>query len=162
MRRIRPELLKGFGVLGLFLALIVATGILLPFPISQSEYMFLDLDIVRENPNLFYEQKISSKATVVTILYSDPYFILTTTENVDLQIHETVITPIGITEGDSIYFRGIFRNQTVSVHEFYVLDSNSSIIRSIPGIILFCVMFFSIFTVDLKHLAIVQRRNRDA
>ena len=162
MPRVRPELIKGFGVLGMFLALIVTTSILLPFPISQSEYTFVDLDRVKENPNTFHERNISSIATVESVFYLRPNSIVTTIEDVFLLIRHEVYAPPGLTQGDRIFFRGTFRNNSVSVHEFYELDYSSSIIRSIPGIILFIVMFFFVFSVDFKRLAFVPRRRRNA
>ena len=65
-------------------------------------------------------------------------------------------------EDDRVMFRGIswiYSNNSVLVHEFYTLDYNSSLIRSIPGILLFLVMFFTVFTIDLNRLAFVTRRD---
>ena len=165
MPRVRPELIKGLGALGMFLALIVVTSVLLPFPITQSNYTFVDLSRVEQNPLPFNERNISSRATVVSILVMGGQSFVFTIENVPLQID--TFEAITLTHGDRIFFRGTLHthNQssiTVIVHEFYVLDYNSSIIRSIPGIILFIVMFFLVFTIDFKHLAFLPRRSRDA
>ena len=165
MPRARPELIKGLGALGMFLALIVATGILLPFPITQSNYTFADLTRVEQNPLPFQERNISSRATVESILVMGGQSLVYTIENVPLQID--TFEAITLTHGDRIFFRGTLHthNQssiTVVVHEFYVLDYRSSIIRSIPGIILFIVIFFFVFTIDFKRLAFVPRRSRDA
>ena len=165
MLRVRPELIKGLGALGIFLALIVTTGILLPFPITQSNYTFVDLTRVEQNPIPFNERNISSRATVESILVIGGQSLVFTIENVPLQIDTFEASTL--THGDRIFFRGTLHihNQsslTIVVHEFYVLDYSSSIIRSIPGIILFIVMFFFVFTIDFKRLAFVPRRRRDA
>lgn len=63
--------------------------------------------------------------------------------------------------GQRILLRGtswLHSNGSILVHEFYALDYSSSIIRSIPGIILFIVIFFMIFKVDFNRLAFVSRK----
>ena len=163
MNRFRPELMKGLGVLGLFLALTIVTSFLLPYPISYSEYTFVDLNRVTENPAMFDFQNISSKVTVESLLYMRPGTFVFTSEGVTLQIRHDAFESPEILPGDHLYVRGTFRaNQTIIVHEFYRLDYSSSIIRSIPGIIIFIVMFFYVFTIDFKHLAIIPRRRNDA
>ena len=65
-------------------------------------------------------------------------------------------------EGDRVMFRGIswiHSNNSVLVHEFYTLDSDSSKIRSILGVLLFLVMFFTVFSINLNRLAFVTRRH---
>ena len=167
MGRIRSELVKGLSVLGIFLILTVTTSILLPFPISQSNYTFVDLTRVNQNPLPFQERNISSTATVESTLVMGNVSLVITNEDVTLQIrNQDVSAPIVFAQGDRIFFRGTLHSFdsaiTVVVHEFYVLDYSSSIIRSIPGIILFIVMFFFVFSVDFKGLAFVPRRRKDA
>ena len=162
MSRVRPELIKGIGALGLFLVLIAPVSIILPYPISQSNYTFVNLEIVKQNPPLVEEYNISSTATVESILVAGGQSLVFITENVTLQIR--TFDAITLMQGERIFFRGTWHNQTgtVVVHEFYVLDYSSSIIRSIPGIIVFIVIFFFVFTIDFKRLAFVPRRSEDA
>ena len=162
MGRFRPELIRGLGVFGIFIALIITTSILAPYPVSLSEYTFVDLDRVRENPSLFYDRNISSTATVESVFIMRPGSLVITTEEVALQIQHNAWSTTGLVQGDRIFLRGTARNQTILVDEFYKLDYSSSIIRSIPGIILFIAMFFLIFTIDFKRLAFVPRRRRNA
>ncbi len=162
MRMVRPELKKGLGVLGLFIVLIVVNSLLQPIPYSQSKYTFVDLDIVRDNPTVFYDQNISSTTTVESVWYLRPNFYISTPEEMFLSIRRDAWDPPMIVPGDRIYIRGTVHNRTVFLHEFYVLNYSSSIIRSVPGIILFGVIFFQIFTIDFKRLAFVPRRRDDA
>jgi len=142
----------------MFLGLIIATSILLPFPIKQSNYIFVDIKLVNQNPSMFYGQNISFTATVESMSYLLPSFVISTSEGVPLFLHwDSPIESPAITPGDRIYFRGTYINNSVMVHEFYVLDYSSSIIRSIPGILLFVVMFFMVFKIDFKRIAFVVR-----
>jgi len=168
MKRIRPELVKGVSVLVLFLMLTITISIIHPIPISQSEYKHVDLDRVSLNPLPFDELNISSSAIVESVIVIWPIAHVITMEEVDLQIRLGVsVPPPELTQGDRISFRGTVRtiNESiyiVQLHEFYILDSSSSIIRSIPGIFLFAVIFFFVYTIDFKRLAFVPRRKTNA
>jgi len=146
-------------VLCIFLGLIIATSILLPFPIQQSEYVSVDIKLVLENTDTFYRQNISSTATVNSeIAYLHSNYFVGTSEGVFLFFKATLSSePPELALGARIYFRGTILNNSVSVHEFHVLDYNSSIIRSIPGIVLFIAMFFMVFKFDFKRLAFVSK-----
>ena len=159
MRRFRSELLKGLTVLGIFLAVIVTTELLLPYPIEHARYTSIDIRRIIQNPVPFEGQEISSSATVSAVFSNESFSVAEATEGVILVFPSSVGHP-GV--GDSVLFRGtswIYSNNSVLVHEFYTLDYNSSLIRSIPGILLFLVMFFTVFTVDLNRLAFVTRRD---
>ncbi|MFW9808591.1 MAG: hypothetical protein ACFFE6_04330 [Candidatus Thorarchaeota archaeon] len=162
MERIRPELLKGLGILSLFILLTITTSLFIPYPISTSEYTFVDLDRVKEDPSTFNGVNISSTAIVESTFYLKPTTFVLTLEDVSLQIRHGLDDWPDIEMGDWLYVRGTYRNGSVQVHEYYVLDYSSSIIRSIPGIILFVVMFFRIFTIDFRSFAFVSRRHNDA
>jgi hypothetical protein len=168
MKRIRPELVKGVSVLILFLMLTITISIIHPIPISQSEYKHVDLDRVSLSPLLFDELNISSSAIVESVIVIWPIAHVITTEEVDLQIRLSVSEPLPeLTQDNRISFRGTVHaiNESlfiVQIHEFRVLDSSSSIIRSIPGIVLFVVMFFVVYTIDFKRLAFVPRRKTNA
>jgi len=158
MRRFRPELLRGLGVLGIFFAVIVTTELLLPYPIEHARYTSIDIRKIKQNPVPFEGQEISSAATVSAVLSNESFSIAEVAEGVILVFPSSVGHP---GEGDRILFRGTSRihsNNSILVHEFYTLDYNSSLIRSIPGILLFLVMFFTVFTIDLNRLAFLTRR----
>ena len=158
MRRFRPELLRGLTVLGIFFAVIVTTELLLPYPIEHTQYAYIDIRKIIQNPVPFEGQEISSAATVSAVISHESLSIAEAAEGVILVFPSSVGHPI---VGDRILFRGtsrIYSNNSVLVHEFYTLDYDSSLIRSIPGILLFLVMFFTVFTVDLNRLAFISRR----
>jgi hypothetical protein len=165
MPQVRPQLVRGFVVLLLFIALIIPSSLFQPYQISTSEYTHVDLRRVRQDPPLVSELNISSSATVKSLLVMNGESLVFTVENVTLLISTDDLISEPLSSGDFIYFRGTLHTEpslSVDVNEFYVFDRSSSIIRSIPGIILFIVMFFSIFTIDLKHIAFVPRRRDDA
>ena len=157
--------MRGIVVLILFVALIIPSSILQPYPISASEYIHVDLKRVRQDPSLIAGLNITSSATVESLLVMKGVSLVFTDENVTLMVHTDDLNTHPLASGDFIYFRGTLHTEpslVVTVHEFHVLDLTSSIIRSIPGIILFVVLFFSVFTIDFKHLAFVPRRRNDA
>ncbi len=158
MRRFRPELLKGLTVLCIFFTVIVSTELLLPYPIEHARYTSIDIRKIIQNPIPFEGHEISSAATVSTVITNESFSIAEVAEGVILVFSSSVGHP---REGDRVMFRGtswIHLNNSILVHEFYTLDYNSSLIRSIPGILLFLVMFFTVFTIDLNRLAFVTRR----
>ena len=158
MRRFRPELLRGLTVLGIFFIVIISTELLLPYPVERTRYMSIDIRRIIENPVLFEGQEISSAATVSAVISNESFSIAEVVEGVILVFPSSVGHPI---VGDRVLFRGtswIHSNNSILVHEFYTLDYNSSLIRSIPGILLFLVMFFTVFTIDLNRLVFVTRR----
>ena len=157
--------MRGIAILILFVALIIPSSIIQPYPISASEYIHVDLKRVRQDPSLIAGLNITSSATVESLLVMKGVSLVFTDENVTLMVHTDDLNTHPLASGDFIYFRGTLHTEPslyVTVHEFYVLDLTSSIIRSIPGIILFVVLFFSVFTIDFKHLAFVPRRRKDA
>jgi hypothetical protein len=165
MPQVRPQLVRGFVILLLFIALIIPSSLFQPYPISTSEYTHVDLRRIRQDPPLVAELNISSSATVKSLLVMRGQSFVFTVENVTLLIRTDDLITEPLSSGDFIYFRGTLHTEpslSVSVNEFRVLDRTSSIIRSIPGIILFIVMFFFVFTIDLKRLAFVPRRHEDA
>ncbi len=158
MRRFRPELLKGLTVLGIFFAVIVTTELLLPYPIEHTRYTSIDIRKIIQNPVPFEGQEISSAATVSAVFSNESFSIAEAAEGVILVFPSSVGHPI---VGDRVLFRGTSRihsNNSILVHEFYTLDYNSSLIRSIPGILLFLTMFFMVFTINRDSLAFVIRR----
>lgn len=158
MKRFRPELIRGLAVLSIFFVLIVSTDLLFPYSFEQTGYTVVDIRRLNENPLPFEGLAISSSATVVSIVNQGSYYSVEVSDGVTLVFPSTMTPP---EEGQRILFRGtcwLHSNDSILIHEFYALDYNSSIIRSIPGIILFIVMFFMVFRIDFKRLAFVSRK----
>ena len=165
MPEVRQELVRGIAVLILFVALIIPSSVLQPYPVSASEYIHVDLERVRQDPSLVAGLNISSSATVKSLLVMKGASFVFTEENITLIVRTDDLNTHPLASGDFIYFRGTLHTEpslSVDVHEFYVLDLTSSIIRSVPGIILFIVLFFFVFTIDFKRLAFVPRRRKGA
>ncbi len=158
MKRLRPELIRGLAVLGIFCVLIVSTDLLFPYYIEPAGYTVVGIKRLNENPLPLEGSAISSSATVISVIDQGSYHSADVAEGVTLVFPSTVDPP---EVGQRILFQGtswLHSNGSILVHEFYALDSSSSIIRSIPGIVLFTVMFFWIFRVDFKRLAFVSRK----
>ena len=129
----------------------------MPFPIRHSNYASVSLVNLSESPTAFEGTNVSSRATIVSIIDYGSYSIAETVEGPSLSFSTGEIPPTGV----RILVRGVswvLANNTISVHEFYTLDISSSVIRSIPGILLFTVLFFMIFRIDFGQLAFVPRR----
>jgi len=158
MHPIRTELKRGLALFILFLALILASSTLFPYAIKQSEYAVVSIDRLKENPVPFEGENISSEVTITSILENGTYLFTERGVTVILIIPSS----LGSLEvGDQVNIRGtswILTNNTIIVHELYVRDYNSSPIRSVPGIILFAILFFSVFRIDLSRLAFVRRK----
>ena len=158
MRRFRSELLRGLAVLGIFFAVIISTEWLLPYSIEHTQYTHIDIRKIKQNPIPFEGREISSAAAVSAVISNESFSIAEVAEGIILVFSSSVGHP---KEGDSVVIRGIswiHSNNSVRVHEFYTPDANSSKIRSIPGVLLFLVMFFTVFTIDLDCLAFLIRR----
>ena len=158
MKRLRPELIRGLAVLSIFFVLIVSTDMFFPFSVGQAGYTVVDIRRLDENPLPLEGSAISSSATVISVTDHGSYHSAEVSEGVTLVFPSTMTPPV---EGQRILFRGtswLYSNGSILVHEFYALDYSSSIIRSIPGIVLFIVLFFMIFKVDFRRLAFVPRK----
>ena len=158
MKRFRPELIRGLAVLGIFFVLIVSTDLFFPYSFEQAGYTVVDIRRLDENPLPLEGAAISSSATIVSVSDQGSYYSAEVSEGVMLVFPASMNPP---EEGQRILLRGtswLHSNGSILVHEFYVLDRSSSIIRSIPGILLFIVLFFMIFRVDFSHFAFVSRK----
>lgn len=162
MLQIRPELVRGVTVLAIFMLVILSTDLLFPYPIRQSEYQVVDIDRLKQDPTLFEGENISSQVRIISDLGNGTYIITTKGNNV------TLFVPVSLGSlktGDLVYIRGISwiqTNNSIVVHQFYVLDYNSSLIRSVPGIVIFVILFFWVFTIDFRQLAFVRRNRQSA
>ncbi|MFW9845093.1 MAG: hypothetical protein ACFFEV_10990 [Candidatus Thorarchaeota archaeon] len=158
MKQSRPELIRGLVVLFAFFALIVSTELLFPYSFEQEGYTVVDIRRLDENPQILEGVSISSSATIISVSSQTFYHSAEVVEGVTLVFPPTMTPPV---VGQRILFRGtswLSTNGTILIQEFYALDTNSTIIRSIPGIILFFFMFFMIFAVDIKRLVFVSKK----
>ena len=137
--------------------LIVSTD-LFPYSYEQAGYTVVGIRRLNENPLPLEGSAISSSATIISVVDHGSYHSAEVSEGVTLVFPSTMNPP---EEGQRILLRGtswLHSNGSILVHEFYASDTSSSIIRSIPGILLFIIMFFMIFRVDFNRLAFVSRK----
>ena len=162
MPTIRPELVRGLALLGIFLVVIISSDVLFPYAIKHSEYGVVSFDRLEQNPEPFEGKKISSQVTVTQVIDNSTYIISDDGIDAILVVSHTLGT---LQRGERVYIRGtswILTNNSIVVDEFYILNYTSSLIRSIPGIIIFLVLFFSVFKIDFKKGAFVSRRSQSA
>lgn len=158
MKRARPELIRGLAVLGIFCVLIISVDFLYPYSMNPDGYTVVGIRQLTENPLPLEGAEISTSATVISISDHGSYFSAEVSEGVSLVFLSPQIAP---DVGQRILVRGtswLHSNGSIVVHEFYALDYSSSLIRSVPGIILFVVLFFMTFKIDFHNLAFVARK----
>jgi hypothetical protein len=161
MTRLRPELIRGFAFLGIFLVLMLSTNYLFPYSFEQSGYTVVDVRRLHENPLPLEGSAISSSVTVASIIDHGSYYSSELSDGITLVFPSAMIPP---EEGQRILIRGtswFLTNGSIFIQEYYVLDTGSSIIRSIPGIALFIVLFFMVFRIDFGQLAFTSRKGGD-
>ena len=158
MKRTRPELIRGLALLGIFFVLIVSTDLFFPYSFEQAGYTVVDIRRLDETPLPLEGSAISSSATIISVSNQGSYYSAVVSEGVTLVFLLDQVPP---EIGQRILLRGtswLYSNGSIVVHEYYALDYNSSLIRSIPGIIFFIVMFFMVFKIDFKRLAFVSKK----
>ena len=154
---LRPELARGTAVLAVFLMFVVGYSALGPITIQTTEYAYINLYSLSETPAAYEGVNISSAATISSVRTNVSGTFLETEEGVLLLLPLSADAP---PIGQRIMFRGISNyvsDGVVNVHEVYELDYNSSPIRSIPGILLFVILFSVVFTIDFRQLAFVRK-----
>ncbi|MGY5871691.1 MAG: hypothetical protein RTV72_05570, partial [Candidatus Thorarchaeota archaeon] len=137
MIRLRPELIRGLAVLGIFFVLIISTDFLYPYSSNPDGYTVVGIRRLDENPLPLEGSAISSSATIVSVTDQGSYYTAEVSEGVTLVFPSSMNPP---EDGQRILLRGtswLYSNGSILIHEFHVLDSSSSVIRSIPGILLF-------------------------
>ncbi len=162
MIKVRPELIRGIALLAVFVVIIISSDTLFPYAIQQSEYVVVSVEQIKQNPTPFEGRNISSQVTITSIIDEGVYLVISK----DYEIILTLSSSFGsVSPGERVYIRGVSwiqTNNSIAVHEIYVLDYNSSLIRSAPGILLFIIIFFSVFKIDIKQIAIVRRKAHNA
>lgn len=149
-------------MLGVFFVIIVAASYLASHSISETGYTRVGIRTLSDEPLPLEGRNISSSATAISVVDQGSYSLIDTEEGVYLVVPKVLGVPV---QGDHVLFRGtswVASNGTVTVHEFHVLDASSSVIRSVPGIIVFVIMFFAVFSVDMEQLAFIVRREQSA
>ena len=158
----RRHFAEGIGVFALliFLSLWISS---IPYsPLEGDGYTPVDPNVLVANPSIYEDSAISTSITITDSyqIGNDSYF----------ESEEGIVIVFqsghpSLSSGDRVLLRGISQIQSRSyfvVEEFYVLDTSSSIIRSIPGIIIFLVLFFSVYTFDTKKLEFHTRGDSSA
>jgi hypothetical protein len=155
----RPEMLRGLAALGVFLALIVSASYLTAYSISPDGYTVAEIERIEENPSPLEGLNISSRATILSVENQGAFYVAEI-ETASILVFRAGVPPPK--RGDTILLRGtcwIESNGSIVVHEFYALDYRGSIIRSVPGILVFVILVFAFFRIDLGRLTFVERES---
>ncbi|MDF1540781.1 MAG: hypothetical protein P1Q69_17930 [Candidatus Thorarchaeota archaeon] len=159
----RRNLLLGFIFMVFLVSTIVINDSLNPNAISFGEFLNVEANAVITEPFNYEGVAISTRIVVADIInYDENFSLLETVEGLTLLYS---ISLGNVTNGSEIIIRGISYLASrgyVEVQEVHFLDRSSSLIRSIPGLVVFVIMFFSFFTVNLRKLAIEPRRKNHA
>ena len=157
MLRRKKESIKGITALVVFLALIVAVSYIFPHSTEQAGYTVIGIGRLEEDPLPLEGANVSSSATILSVHDNGSVFVVGIGEETEL-IFRPPLQPPEV--GERILFRGtswVATNGSIVVHQFNAIDPNSSLIRSVPGILLFALLFFITYTVDTGGLAFIRR-----
>ena len=164
MTIIRTDLRNGLIVLVCFLVTIIMTDLLLPSQIDLFEYQRIDPEDLTENPISYEGERIST------------YGIITSVNNTLPNSHYYAETEWGlillipssdqqVQVGDRVNIRGIsllVSSGYFEVTEMHIADQLGPLLKSVPGIIGFVILFFVFFKLDLHGLAFIPRSEPDA
>lgn len=131
-------------------------------PSQGAEYTWVDSHTLIENPSLYENRKVTTHVTITNVVHEGNVSFHDSKEGITLVLFSHVSPP---SIGDSVLVRGILRfniTPQIEVVEFYVMDEYSSLLRSIPGILLFAILFFSFFKIDFRKLVFTTRGDLDA
>jgi len=137
---------------------VVAVSFFQPYSIAEDGYTVVDVQRIQENPLPLEGREISSSATVMAVTNNGSFYAARIEGGLQLIFPSSGDHP---ENSQLILFRGtswLSTNGSILVSEFYPLDYSVSLIRSVPGIILFVILFFMIFKIDFNHFAFVERR----
>lgn len=153
----RKELLAGFSAFVVFLVLVVSFSYMFPHSTEQAGYTVISINRLEEDPLPLEGANISSSATVIQIDDSGLDIVAEIGEDTVLVFRGSAGHP---EVGDRILLRGVSwvaTNGSITVHQFNVIDPNSSLVRSVPGIAAFVLLFLVTYTVDAGRIAFVRR-----
>ncbi len=163
MARVRPELLKGLAALLCLLLVVVVTETITPDPFQLTQYTQINPNRIRENPAHYEGMQVSLSVWVnSTQDYDTEHVLVNTVEDIPL-LYPTDLDSVD--QGDRLLLRGVSRVESlgyIEVVDAYILDTTSSPIRSIPGIILFVMFLFYVYRLDVRRLVFLPRRDSDA
>ena len=114
------------------------------------------------SPKKYEGKEISFGEQIKLIIfnYSTNDYILQTEKGLKLIILSIDILNVGV----QAYFRGksyLVSKGVIEVYDFHVRNNNS-IILSFPGVVVFILLFFSVFKIDLKRLSFISRKEENA
>jgi len=117
---------------------------------SGSGYTSVNPQVLVQNPGLYENHSLTTSVTI-----SNGYFVGNDTyyNSVENLLVVFRFKNPDLSNGDRIQIRGVSLLETNGffvVEEFHVVDMSSSLIRSFPGIVLFAILFFMVFSFDLQ------------
>ena len=158
----RKELFAGVSAFVVFLVLVVSFSYMFPHSTEQAGYTVISISRLEDDPFPMEGVNISSSATIIQIDDSGTSTVAEIGEDTVLVFAASVGSP-GV--GDRILLRGVSwvaTNGSITVHQFNVIDPNSSLVRSVPGIVVFALLFLVTYTVDGGRMAFVRRSEKGA
>jgi hypothetical protein len=130
--------------------------------IVDSRFQEVDLNNLVNNPENYEEKEISFSEQILNINFNSTTnnYILTTDRGLILLIPSIE----GLNTGMQAHFRG--KSLQISMGYIEVYDFHNaisiSILLSVPGILVFILLFFSVYKIDWKHLSFISRREENA
>ena len=161
---IRTELRNGIIVFVCFLLTILSVDWFIPKQFNFHEYQRIDPKDLVMNPDIFEGEHVSTYGTISSVNVSFPssaYYAET-----DLGL--VLLIPYSnqqVRVGDCVNIRGIsllVSNGYLEVTEMHIADQLGPLLKSVPGIIGFVILFFAFFKLDLHGLAFIPRSESDA
>jgi hypothetical protein len=155
----RYELFRGIIILLGLVGFIILSDLIFTDYFSTSDYASVKPEVLINNPEEYEDVLISTIVRVESVQnHSSEFYLVETIEGI------TLLSPVelgGYNQEGDVVLRGrshLASTGYVEVSEFYILDSSAAIMRSIPGLLVFIVIFFLIFRIDIGDLAFVPRR----
>lgn len=131
--------------------------------LTETTYTLVDATYLFGNPTLFESEKISTSVTIKSQYQENTtYHIYSTDEGFLVRCPSTLPE---LQPGDHVAIRGvseIIAHNEVDVQQLEVIYPSVSIIRSVPGFILFLVLFFWMYRFDFRLMKFVRRHEQDS
>jgi len=166
MSRPRPTLRNGVIVFSCFILLLFTVGAAFPYQINLTEYSHVDSIRLVTNPADYEGEKISIGVQIEEVLNTSQEngTFAATEEGLVIKIPPSVDSP---SVGNHLEIRGISYLSShgyIEATQVYVRDYpfpyvSRSILHSIPGILAFVAIFFTIFRFDMEQFRLVSRRD---
>ena len=164
MTIIRTELRNGLIVLVCFLVTIIMADLLLPSQIDLFEYQRINPEELTENPIMYEGELISTYGVITSVNNTIPnsHYYAETEWGLILLIPSS---DQQVQVEDRVNIRGtslLVSNGYFEVTEMHITDQLGLLLRSVPGIIGFIILFFVFFKLDLHGLSFIPRSESDA